>query len=82
MSEYMWGVTYNKPTRKAAKQMDKICREEGGFGLNEVNVTQGTTIGINNGRYQGWFCGPNRGHPFDDQLRERVAARIELEVKP
>jgi hypothetical protein len=75
-------MTYNKPSRKAAKQMDKICREEGGFGLNEVNVIRGRTIGVNAGSYQGWFCGPNRGYPFDDQLRDRVAARVELEVKP
>jgi len=76
MSEYMWGVSYSRPSRKIAALMDKICREEGGYGLNEVNVVQGRTIGVNNGQYQGWFCGPNRGYPFDDQLRDRVEARI------
>lgn len=79
MSEYMWGNTYNKPTRAKAKKMDRICRDEGGYGLNEVNVKEGSTPGINNGLYQGWFCGPNRGTPFDQEMAQRVTERIAKE---
>jgi hypothetical protein len=78
MSEYMWGITYEKPSRASAKKMDKICKEEGGYGYNEVNVKEGRSPGINNGRYQGWFCGPNMGDPFDGDLARRVDARVEV----
>lgn len=76
MSEYMFGVMHNKPSRAKAKKMDRICREEGGYGLNEVNVKEGTHPGVNHGKYQGWFSGPNRGNPFDQKLATRVSDRI------
>ena len=78
--EYRYGVTYLKPTRRAAQKMDKIAREEGGpmGGLVEVNVTEGRAPGINHGRYQGWFVGPSRGEPFDLALARRVADRVAL----
>jgi hypothetical protein len=79
MSEYMFGVSYTKPTRKEAKRRDRICREEGGYGLVEVNVRPNEAIGINNGRYQSWFTGPNYGAPFDEDLKRRVMERIEAE---
>ncbi len=75
MGEYMFSIRYNRPSRKIAKRLDTICREEGGYGYTEVNVTDGDAIGINNGRYQGWFVGPNLGSPFDDDLAKRVKAR-------
>lgn len=79
MSEFMFSITRNKPTRATAKKMHRICREEGGFGFTEVNVKEGDAPGINNGRYQGWFCGPNRGTPFDQDLAKRVRERVEKE---
>ena len=79
MSEFMWGITYKKPSRANAKKMDRICREEGGWGFNEVNVTAGFTPGINNGRYQGWFAGPNHGEPYNSDLAKRVNERIKRE---
>jgi hypothetical protein len=75
MSEYMFGVTYTKPSRKDAKRFDRICRDEGGYGFTEVNVRADQSQGVNNGRYQGWFTGPNYGAPFDDHLRDRVLER-------
>ena len=81
MSEYMWGVSYQRPSRAKARKMDRICQEEGGYGLNEVNVHEGRTLGVNNGKYQGWFCGPNRGCPFDDQLAARVSERVRKECR-
>ena len=79
MSEFMWGRITQKPSRAKAKKMDRICREEGGSGFDEVNVTAGFTPGINNGRYQGWFIGPNRGAPYDRDLAKRVSERIKRE---
>lgn len=79
MSEFMWGVTCSNPGRAKAKKMDRICREEGGYGFQEVNVKEGASPGINNGRYQGWFTGPNHGAPHDGDLARRVGDRIDSE---
>ena len=79
MSVFMWGATTQKPSRSRAKKMSRICREEGGDGFDEVNVTDGFTPGVNNGRYQGWFVGPNHGEPHNSDLSRRVKERIERE---
>ena len=79
MSVFMWGATTQKPSRAKAKKMDRICWEEGGDGFDEVNVTAGFTPGINNGRYQGWFCGPNRGYTHNRDLARRVAEQKKKE---
>lgn len=79
MSEFMFGVTRKDPGRKKAKKWDRICREEGGYGFDEINVVEGETPGINYGYYQGWFAGPNRGAPEDGELAKRVFDRIERE---
>lgn len=81
MSEYMFGSIFKRPSRRIANRLDTICREAGGYGLNEVNVQLGTAPGINNGRYQGWFCAPNRGAPFDADLQRRVMDQIEKEFR-
>lgn len=76
MSEHMFGITYNKPSQRTAKQWDRICREAGGYGYTECNRKEGASPGINNGRYQGWFVGPNRGEPFDSRLANDVKNKI------
>lgn len=43
MPEFMWGCITQKPSRANAKKMDRICREEGGWGFDEVNVKEGAT---------------------------------------
>ena len=70
MSEYMWGLTREKPSRSKARQLDRICREAGGYGFTEIHLTGRL------GTYQGWFSGPNRGYPFDLWLEQRVEAAI------
>lgn len=80
MGEYFWGIRTKKVSRKAATKMHKICIEEGGNGFTEINVAEGRTPGVNSGRYQGWFSGPNRGAPFDQELAMRVDSRIRREV--
>lgn len=77
MGEYMFGIMRTKLNQRTINRLDKICKEEGGHGLNGGNIP-GTGI-------QYWFCGPNYGDPFDRQLAARVKARVreefpELEV--
>ena len=79
MSEYMFGLLRSKPTRARARQMNRICRQEGGIAFVEVNRKEGTRPEVNHGHYQGWFTAPNRGNPFDVQLAARVRARLASE---
>jgi hypothetical protein len=66
MQEYMFGVTKTEPTKKVSKRLGAICREEGGYGFQWLDIP---------GTRQGWFSGPNRGHPFDVNLMNRVLDR-------
>lgn len=71
MSEYLFGVVKDDgPSAALAKRWDRICREEGGSGYTWTRRPD-----VNDGRYQGWFSGPNLGHPFDRDLERRVLAR-------
>lgn len=63
MSEYMFGVSRQKPTRKAAKKMEQIAKRHGAY-LVEARIP-GTG-------YQRWFAGPNLGHPFDRAMSKAV----------
>lgn len=80
MSEFHFGIITVKPTVAQAKQMERICKAEGGHGFVEVNRRRGEAPGINNREYMGWFAAPNRGNPFDDRLAARVKARILAEI--
>lgn len=81
MSEYCFNLLFDKPSRNAAKTIDRICKDEGGWGFNELNVKEGEHPWCNSGRYQGWCVGPNRGSPFDQDLADRVSSRIAKEVR-
>jgi hypothetical protein len=63
MSEYMFGVSRQKPTRKVAKRMESIARRHGAY------LVEATIPGTG---YQRWFVGPNLGHPFDRALSKAV----------
>jgi hypothetical protein len=63
MSVYMFGVSRQKPTRKAAKKMEQIAKRHGAY------LVEATLPGTG---YQRWFVGPNLGHPFDQQLSKDV----------
>jgi hypothetical protein len=67
MSEYMFGVTRQKVTRKVAKQFESIARKHG-FTFVEANLPEG---------YKAWFAGPNRGHPFDGKAQAAIESEIE-----
>lgn len=77
MSEYMFGVSHQKPTRKIAKTMERVAKRHGAY-LVEVHLPgEG---------YKRWFAGPNLGHPFDRAMSKNVyddlvAARVVLDNK-
>ncbi len=77
MGEYMWGITYEKPSRAEAALRQKAAESEGADYI-EVNVKPGEAPGINNGRYQAWYAGPNMGTPFDEGMAERVKVKLTL----
>jgi len=68
MSEYMFGTSRVKPSRKDAKAMAKVAKKHR-CSFIEV-VLPGTG-------YQRWFSGPNRGHPFDQTLSQGVYKDLE-----
>ena len=70
MSEYMFGTF--RPGRplpmKLQKQVENICKKHGGWGLNGGNIPgQGWLY---------WFVAPNRGEPFDRELRDVVLGEL------
>lgn len=67
MSEYMFGISRNKPTRRVARTMNRIAKKHGAY-LVEANLPEG---------YQRWFCGPHLGQPFDGAMANAVYADIE-----
>lgn len=79
MSEYMFGITKTKPTAATAKKWDKIAREYPGGGYVEVNRKEGSALGINNGRYQGWFVINNLGAPFDGARSKEILSKCGLD---
>lgn len=62
MSEYMFGVIREKLSARECQRRDRICREEGGYGYSQIDDSHGTAV---DGRWLGWFSGPNQGEPFD-----------------
>jgi hypothetical protein len=80
MSTYLWGITYDRPTREEARRRMRAAKAEGAEYV-EVNVREGEALGINNGRYQGWYSGPNYGSPYDERMAARVAARLAGDAK-
>lgn len=71
MSDYMFGIIRGrKPSDERIREMNRICREEGGYGFIWYRDPNGSSYG--------WFTGPNFGNPFDKDLRDRVLKRLEL----
>ena len=72
MSSHMFGITKVKPSKATAAKWDKIARAYPGGGYTEVNRTEGSAPGINNGKYQGWFEINNMGAPFDGERSAEI----------
>ena len=77
MSEYLFGVSRVRVSKKEAARRDRICKKHGGYGYNQIDESHGTQEG---GRWVGWYAGPNRGAPFDGQLASAVLAEVERGV--
>lgn len=60
----MFGSTTESITKKEGKRRDKIAQTLGANFIGPINIPASAT--------KGWFVGPNRGHPFDNDLRKNV----------
>ena len=58
MSEFMFGVSRKKPTRRDAQHMKHVAKKHGARLVEAVLPGTG---------YQRWFTAPNLGDPFDHQ---------------
>ena len=63
MSEFMFGVSRQKPIRRVAKQMEKIA------GRHDAYLIETRLPGTG---YQRWFAARNMGEPFDRRRAEAV----------
>ena len=70
MSEYMWGATKQKLSRRACDRRDRLARKIGGRGYGFV-----FTVLPGEG-WNGWFFGPNRGEPFDRAIGREISAAV------
>jgi hypothetical protein len=67
MSEFMFGVSRQKPTRRIAKQLEKIAARHDAY-LVEANLP-GTG-------YQRWVAARNAGDPFNSNRSKAVHADL------
>ena len=67
MSEYLFGVERGPQAPRAQRIRRQAARE------NECTWVYCTIPGTG---LQSWFTGRGHGHPFDEQLRKRVLARV------
>ncbi len=72
---YLWGITTVRPSRQEARLRQRAAESEGAEYV-EANVRPGSAPGINGGRYQGWYSGPNLGSPFDRDMAQKIAATL------
>lgn len=71
MSAHMFGVERAKLPKREVQRRDRICRQLGGYGYEQIDESHG------GGRWLGWFSGPNRGEPLDCELARRVMDAVE-----
>lgn len=67
----MFGVSAVRPSRAAAKQMDRIAKRHGAY------LVEATIPGTG---YQRWFCCRNMGEPFNSRIAKDVLADIAAAV--
>ena len=63
MSQHMFSVSRNKPSRANARRIASIAKR------HECTFVEYVDPGS---KYQNWFSGPNLGHPFDDAMARAV----------
>lgn len=65
MSEFFFGLGKGRVSERTVEVVQKIARKHGcDFVANYCEPGSGP-------RY--WFCGPNRGFPFDDAMAKAVS---------
>jgi hypothetical protein len=67
MSQHMFSVSRNKPSRANARKIERIAKRHGCGFIEYVDPGDG---------YKNWFAGPNLGHPFDDAMARAVMADL------
>ena len=67
MSEFMFGVSRQRPTRRIAKQMEKIAARHDAYLVDASLPGTG---------YQRWFAARNMGEPFDRNRSKAVHADL------
>lgn len=67
MSEFMFGVSREKPTRQGAKLMERVAKK------HDAYLVETTLSGTG---YQRWFCALNRGFPFNDRRAANVLGEL------
>jgi hypothetical protein len=72
MSEFLFGTTTEKVTRKNAVRFDKIAKIVAG------KAAGFTTIHPPEGGVKSWFAIPNRGNPFDRQNANAILSQCGL----
>ncbi len=61
MSQHMFSVSRNKPSRANARKIASIAKRHACEFVEYVDP-----------KYHNWFAGPNRGAPFDDAMARAV----------
>ena len=67
MSQHMFSVSRNKPSRANARKIESIAKRHECTFVEYVDPGSG---------YKNWFSGPNRGAPFDDAMARAVMGAL------
>ncbi len=67
MSQHMFSVSRNKPSRVNARKIASIAKRHACAFVEYVDPGDG---------YKNWFSGPNRGAPFDDAMARAVMSDL------
>lgn len=70
MPDLIFGITRKQFSTRAVRKLDRLCKERGGNGFTWAMFTEGP---------KGWFTAPNRGYPFDRELRLSVLDAVRKE---
>jgi len=73
MSEHMFGLLRRKVTKRAAKQLDRICKANGGTGFVGPVDLPGNAV-------KGWFTARDQGEPFNSATAQAVLDAVERET--
>ncbi len=63
-SEYLFGTTSEKITKKEGNRRDKIAKKFGGCFVGPVNIPGNQT--------KGWFVIDNKGEPFNSRTSKKI----------